>query len=205
MITKEIQEKNKILNFTSEKFFREGFNKTTIEEIAKELNLSKNTIYKHFPNKEQIVLETINDFVKDTKYKVEAELNTDRDAVHKFVSMLNVLSNNLSKFSDKWMRDMQVHTPHIWAKVDEMRRQLMIKNLSRLIEQGENEGLFEDYPTDLVMTIFVASIRAVITPDFLLHTKLTKKETIACTFKLLLNGILTKKGLLIFKKLKLPE
>lgn len=103
------------------------------------------------------------------------------------------------------MRDIQVHTPHLWDKMDEMRRQVMMKNLTKLIEQGKQEELFEDYPTDLVMTIFIASIRSVVNPDFLLHTKLTKKETIKCTFRLLLSGILTKKGLQIFKKLKLPQ
>src|SRR5437868_3241889 len=205
MNIKEKEEKNKILNFASEKFFREGFYKTTIDEIAKELKLSKNTVYKYFPNKEQIVFEVISEFVRNVKEKVEHEINTETNAVYKFVSLLNVLSRNLSKFSGKWMRDMQVHTPHLWIKMDEMRRLVMMKNLSMLVEQGKKEKLFEDYPTELVITIFTASIRSVVNPDFLLHTKLTKKETIKCTFQLLLNGMLTKKGLQIFKKLKLPQ
>lgn len=205
MNIKEKEEKSKILNYAGGKFFSEGFYKTSIDQIAKDLNLSKNTIYKHFPNKESIVFDVISEFVKDTRGKVEHELNAETDAIHKFVSMLNVLSQNLSRISDKWMRDIQVHTPHLWDKMDEMRRQVMMKNLTKLIEQGKQEELFEDYPTDLVMTIFIASIRSVVNPDFLLHTKLTKKETIKCTFRLLLSGILTKKGLQIFKKLKLPQ
>src|ERR1041384_8344581 len=169
MTVKEKTEKNKILSFSGEKFFKEGFYKTSIDEIAKELNVSKNTIYKYFPNKEKIVYEIMNEFVKTTRTDVETRLNADTDAIHKFISILNVLSQNISKFSDKWMRDMQVHAPQIWLKLDEMRRMVMMKNLSKLIEQGKNEGLFEDYPIDLVITIFVAAIRAIVTPDFLLH------------------------------------
>jgi hypothetical protein len=102
------------------------------------------------------------------------------------------------------MQDMQLHTPQIWAKFDEMRRKLMMKNLYGLIEQGKKEELFEDYPTDLVLMIFTSSIRAVVTPVFLLHTKLTKKDVINSTFDMLLSGILTKKGMKIYKKIKLP-
>ena len=47
-----MEEKNKIIERTEDKFFRDGFYKTTMDEIATDLSMSKKTIYKFFPSKE---------------------------------------------------------------------------------------------------------------------------------------------------------
>ena len=50
MITRE-----KIIELISEKFFREGFSRTTMDEIATDLHMSKKTIYKFFSSKEELL------------------------------------------------------------------------------------------------------------------------------------------------------
>ena len=46
-----MEEKDKILDLTEEKIFREGFYKTTMTEVAESLSMSKKTIYKYYPSK----------------------------------------------------------------------------------------------------------------------------------------------------------
>ncbi|MBL7128958.1 MAG: helix-turn-helix transcriptional regulator, partial [Ignavibacteria bacterium] len=48
-------DRDKILNFARQKFHREGFYKISMDEIAKELHVSKKTIYKYFPSKEKLL------------------------------------------------------------------------------------------------------------------------------------------------------
>jgi len=50
-----MEEQNKIIELTEEKFFRDGFYKTTMDEVASELKMSKKTIYKFFPSKDDLV------------------------------------------------------------------------------------------------------------------------------------------------------
>lgn len=59
-----MEETDKILEVSQETLFREGFNKTTMDVIASELKMSKKTIYKYFPSKNDLVMAVANYFTK---------------------------------------------------------------------------------------------------------------------------------------------
>jgi len=197
-------EKQKIINYSSEIFFKGGFHKTTVDEIARELCISKNTFYKYFPNKENLIWSVAENLIAHVSSKINPVLDSEENALVKLVGMLGILHKNILRFSDKWLRDMQLHAPHLWEKVDAIRKKLMFKNISRIIKQGQKEELFKDYPAEVIIEIFIASIRAVVNPQFLLNSKYTSWETARFTFEILLNGILTEKGKSVFKTIKLP-
>ena len=46
-----MKEKEKIANYSKDVFFKSGFYKITMDEIAQGLRMSKKTIYKYFPSK----------------------------------------------------------------------------------------------------------------------------------------------------------
>jgi AcrR family transcriptional regulator len=57
--------KFKILESARKLFSHYGFEKTTIEDIAKEAELGKGTIYLEFDNKEAILMAIIRNFIEE--------------------------------------------------------------------------------------------------------------------------------------------
>src|SRR4030043_1237910 len=53
----ESEKRTQILTCAKKKFERFGFNKTTVDEIAKDANISKRTLYQEFENKAKILEE----------------------------------------------------------------------------------------------------------------------------------------------------
>jgi AcrR family transcriptional regulator len=53
----ESEKRNQILTLAKKKFERFGFNKTTVDEIAKDASISKRTLYQEFENKATILEE----------------------------------------------------------------------------------------------------------------------------------------------------
>jgi AcrR family transcriptional regulator len=53
----EPEKKNQILNLAKKRFERFGFNKTTVDELARDASISKRTLYEEFENKEKILEE----------------------------------------------------------------------------------------------------------------------------------------------------
>jgi AcrR family transcriptional regulator len=204
-IKQRTRDRQKIISYSQHKFFSEGFSRTTMDEISRELCISKNTLYKYFPNKDKLILEVFKSFIRETSVEVEKIVSSDENAVQKFVNLIHTVTNKLIRLNDKLFKDLQLHAPHIWIKIDEVRRQLMMKKLGKLIEQGKREELFINYPAEIIQTIFISSLRSVMNPEFLMNSKYSKQESIKYTFRILLNGSLTKKGLEVFKKLKLPK
>jgi len=73
--------KQQILDAARDLFFQQGFDSTTIEEIAERTELSKGAIYLHFPSKEEIyitlMLEGSHILFEMMKESVSADLPAD--------------------------------------------------------------------------------------------------------------------------------
>jgi AcrR family transcriptional regulator len=68
----ESEKRNQVLSFAKKRFERFGFNKTTVDEIAKDAGISKRTLYQEFGNKERILKEL---FVSEASSVKQAILN----------------------------------------------------------------------------------------------------------------------------------
>jgi TetR/AcrR family transcriptional regulator, transcriptional repressor of aconitase len=196
-------DRQKILTYAQERFFRDGFNKISMDEIARELQMSKSTLYKHFPSKVELVRETMFMLVAGVKGKIGAVISSDANAVEKFVAIAKALTETITRFSDKWMNDMQHHAPALWAEVDEIRRRLMYRNISKIIQQGQKEELIHKYPPEIIITTFTGAMRAVVNPHFLTNIGYSYNDAVHYAFKILLNGMLTDKGKNILNHLKI--
>ncbi|MGE5438282.1 MAG: TetR/AcrR family transcriptional regulator [Bacteroidota bacterium] len=197
-----MEDKEKILFYAREKFFKEGFYKTSMDELARELKMSKKTIYKYYPSKDGLIEEVVDNMMRENSEKILQVIGKDMDAVSKIQELLGILSSLFLKISDNWLKDMQYHTPHLWRKIDDFRTRIMYNNIGKILEQGKREGIFEDRPVELLLVIFSSSLRAIVNPDFLLNSKFSHNEALEQAFHILLHGILTDKGARTFNNTK---
>ncbi len=54
-MTDDIEIKDRILSRAEEMFLKFGYSKVTMDEIAANIGMSKKTLYKFFPSKEELV------------------------------------------------------------------------------------------------------------------------------------------------------
>jgi len=76
-----MEAKDKIIELGEEKFFREGFYKTRMDDVAAELQMSKKTLYKFFPTKEDLVLTIMKHFMNRMRSIIVPTLNSDKNAI----------------------------------------------------------------------------------------------------------------------------
>jgi len=195
-----MEDQKKIIELTEEKFFRDGFYKTTMDEVASELKMSKKTIYKFFPSKDELVMAIARHFMNRLKNKIVPALNSNDNAIQKLEELINILASAADKISLKRMEEMKRHFPNLWNEIDRFRTKMMFGNITKVIDQGKAEGLFRDYPTEIIMTMLVTSVRAIVNPDFILNNNFSIYEAARYTFKIVIGGIVTEKGRKIFNK-----
>ncbi|MBK8554036.1 MAG: TetR/AcrR family transcriptional regulator [Ignavibacteria bacterium] len=196
------EDRLKILKYSRKKFHSEGFYKTSMDEIAGELHVSKKTIYKYFPSKEKLLEEICSDTSCEITDKVETIVEGNEDVVVKFVKLLNMHSNVTMNISEKWLNDLTIHAPQIKKNIDEMKNEQINKVLRKLLEQGKKENLIENFPTPIIIKVFNTALVSVLNPEFLINNKFSLQNAFKITYEMLLNGILTKSGKEKFKKTK---
>ncbi|HSL87920.1 MAG TPA: TetR/AcrR family transcriptional regulator [Ignavibacteriaceae bacterium] len=195
-----MEEQNKIIEQTEEKFFRDGFYKTTMDEVATELRMSKKTIYKFFPSKDDLIMAIAKHFMNRMKNKILPALSSNKNAIEKLADLINILAKASEKISTKRMEEIKRHYPGLWIEIDRFRTEMMFGNITKVIDQGKKEGLFIDYPTNIVMNVLVASVRNIVNPDFILNNNFSIIEAARYAFRIIIGGIVTDKGKKIFNK-----
>ena len=195
-----MDDQTKIIEQIEEKLFKEGFYKTTMDDVASELGMSKKTIYKFFPSKDDLVMAIAKHFMNSMKNKIVPALNSDKNAIEKLSELINILAKASEKVSPKRMDEIRKYFPNLWNEIDSFRTKMMFGNITKVIDQGKAEGLFIDYPTNIVMNILVASVRNIVNPDFILNNNFSIIEAARYAFRIIIGGIVTDKGKKIFNQ-----
>jgi len=199
---KELSESLKILEFCETHFMHYGFHKTTMDDIAKELRISKKTIYKHFASKDELVRAVFVRIRNDLSAQIEAIINGNGDTMIKLYKISTLFSNRIAAISNNWLSDLQFYAPDVWREVEDFREKMMQKNMMLLVEQGKTEGLIIDYPNTIIMGVLISAIQGVVNPNFVLHNNISLHEAGELTLEIIFSGISTKKGRKLFKQYK---
>ncbi len=190
----EVTEKEKILYFTHAKFITEGFYKTTMDEIARDLQMSKKTIYKHFDSKEELLENVCGMRMNLMEEFLEEVAESEDDAITKFLKIIHKQKSMSMNCSPVWFRDLEIHAPHLSKEFAKVRQEKVTKIMSKLLEQGKKEKVVEHVPVDIIITALNGAIEAVTHADFVLNSKYSFHEAMRITAEIFFNGFLTELG-----------
>ncbi len=187
--------RKRIMNEARECFFRFGYSKVTMDEVADNLGISKKTIYKYFPSKIELVKQSIEDLMREAITQIVAILN---DNNIDYMERLKQLMSFIGKFSNRIglapIQDLQKTVPEIWAEIEKTREKEIMTNFRNLIQEGIEQGIIRpDINKDIIIMIFVNSIRTIVNPMVLSEMPFSIKEAFDTIVKVVFNGILTEK------------
>jgi AcrR family transcriptional regulator len=198
-----MKERLKILNFAQAQFIDSGFHKTTMDQIAREMRISKKTIYKYFRTKDDLIRACLDQLTSGVKKSIEQIVGSESSSIEKLNSIGKVLMNVALKINDKWLRDLKTHYFFIWEEIERFREININKNFMKIIEQGKKEGYIIDYPSTAILAILRSSIQTIINPEFLVNNSISAQEAAKVTLDIIFRGIFTKKGKKLYKNLNM--
>ncbi|MCB0751753.1 MAG: TetR/AcrR family transcriptional regulator [Ignavibacteriae bacterium] len=197
-----MNEKEKIANYSKDVFFKSGFYKITMDEIAQGLRVSKKTIYKYFPSKNILLENVIKAFMNSTKKRLLKNISEQENSILKIKSLTEAFAELSLKLNQKLLYDLQTHMPELWESVESFRGEVIKSIWEDIINQGKKEGYIVDKPNDIIITVIYAAIRSIINPTFLLNHNYSINEAFKITFDLLIQGLLTPEGLKVYKNIE---
>lgn len=195
-------EKNKILEFSRDKFLSEGFYKITMDEIAGGLRISKKTIYKYFSSKNILVEGVIRLVKKILKKQLDDISAVEGNSIIKIKKLTNFFAELSFQINPKMLNDLKTYRPDLWKEIDEFRTKNIKRFWKKIIEQGKKEGYIIDYPSELMLEIMIGAMQRIINPTFILNNNLSIQKAFEITFGILINGLLTEKGKKVYKEIQ---
>jgi len=176
--------------------------KVTMDDIATALKMSKKTIYKYFTSKDELIQAVIWIKIQYIRKTFEQITSKDINAIEKFICLTDFILHKGLKFLIIFLDQIAQMCPEWWQKIEDFRSRVLRKNIALIVEQGKKEGLIIYRETEIIINVYLTTIRGVINPSFLKKSKLPPKQIISTTIEILFRGILTVEGVRIYNKLK---
>jgi len=195
------QPEDLILQHGFELLHRDGVRSFTVENLAHNLGMSKKTIYKFFPSKQEL-LEKMFEFASD---QVVGHFQRIREkeptAIHQINRILGLLSSTASKVSISRLGDIKIRYPQIWKRMEEFRLNRRDDFLA-IFKLGQEQGLIrEELDVALTATMFMHIINSTFQPEFFIQNNLKPTEAFTAFREIFLRGMLTDEGVQILEEL----
>jgi AcrR family transcriptional regulator len=193
--------KEKIVYYTSGRVFEDGTN-ITMESVAKDLGISKKTLYKHFKNKTELINEVVNRLLDTVAKGFQTAFQSHDDPFVAMCAAFSMFANTYApKLSKKLFEDIRKYEPKIWKNIDHFRMSKFKKYFPPVIIEGiKNKDLRSDINPEIVLLMYTASIQGIINPEILSQSSFSTKEAAKQIITTLFYGITTTQGKKKFDK-----
>jgi len=180
--------REKILEQTLLIFNQKGL-KFTMDDIAKEMGISKKTIYTVFNDKEELFLAAV-DYMFDSIKEGEAAVleNENLPTVEKIRAVLGVMPDGYKEVDFRQLYVLKDKYPRIYAKVEERLENGWEKTIA-LIEQGMEEGVIRKVSIPIVKVMMEASLEQFFQRDILIRNGVTYQEALSEVVNILVDGM----------------
>ncbi len=206
-MTDDIEIKDRILSRAEEMFLKFGYSKVTMDEIAANLGMSKKTLYKFFPSKEELVREIIYKMRCGVKDYVDALLADDKmDFVEKLKRMMNLIGNQSSKLQGPLLEDLHRNIPEVWQQINEFRKENVRQKFTQLITMGVEKGIFrKDIDQRLIVLIYSSAIQGLINPEILSQMPFSVEQVFESVIKVIFSGIFSEEGRIKYNSYQIED
>lgn len=168
-----------------------GLKKFTVEDIAKELGVSKKTIYKYFSTKNEIISAVVEFVLEKEKIYTQGVMEMEGSSITKMDALLFFhAGDNVPAWV---VDDLRRYYPKEYQKREAI--QLMKKEcFNRLLLEGVQAGVIRKDCNQGILNIMVRqTIDAILDGEFLRSQDLTLTQAIRQLKEIVLYGIVTRK------------
>lgn len=196
--------KEKILEFAKNLFWRFGIRSVTMNDIAHELGMSKKTLYQNFQDKEEIVcLCTQNQINQDVSVHDLACTNS-QNAVDELLQIIQYHSEMMKNFHPSLLFDMQKYYPKAWELFMNYKNVFCVGCIAKNIERGMKEGFFhEDLDPTVIAKLRMEQVQTVFNPQVFPPNKFDIVHVHQQISKQFIYGLLNSKGWKMYDSLSI--
>ncbi|MCL1827217.1 MAG: TetR/AcrR family transcriptional regulator [Candidatus Cloacimonetes bacterium] len=136
-----------ILEAAKKVFVKYGYQKTSMEDIAKEAMIGKGSIYYYFNTKEDIFINIMENITKEVITELETKISQAKTFREKFEVFLTEPFGTFISHSMLFVEVMNEASPVFFSKIKDFRaetQEQLKKIMGRIIQEGEEKGLIKE-------------------------------------------------------------
>ena len=131
-----------IIEKARELYFKFGIKSITMDDVAREIGISKKTLYKEVKNKTELV-EKVIDFEIEKRTGEFKEFDKSKlNAIEELFKVHRHIKFSLEEHNPSMHYDLRKYYPEIFKKLQKNKRKKMAQSLIKNLKKGKKEGLY---------------------------------------------------------------
>jgi AcrR family transcriptional regulator len=155
-----------LLGKSRDMFMKYGVKNLTMDEIAKEMGMSKKTIYQFVENKSDLVKLTLQDYLEEERKQMDAILGKSANSVEQMIQMIQYFLQVVREFNASALHDMQKYYPEAWNMYNDYRFNFMLARINDNLKTGVKQGYYrKEMNADIISKVYVLGVEILLNQD----------------------------------------
>jgi AcrR family transcriptional regulator len=188
--------KNKIMQRAAASFMKYGFRSVSMDDIARDMGISKKTLYQYFENKEDLILQTVNAHIEEEKCHGEEIIKNAQNALQCFLLLVKQDIKEFKEISPSAIYDLKKYYSEAWSIIQDLQRGHGVRMILENLQRGIAEGLYRtDFNPEIVARMHVGGINGIFDEDLFPRKNFQFDQVFIEYIYNFLRGIVSEKGL----------
>ena len=192
-----------ILDGTIDLFYEFGIKNLNMDDISRQLKISKKTLYQYAKSKEDLIEKLF--YYDDMKWekKISEIKLKDLNAIDVLIQVSIVVSEQIGKFDPKLKFEMKKYYESIFHNFMLKKQAHIFEQISTNITQGIAQGLYRDnLNVELIAGLYVRNLVDMHNKDYCFVENITFEQVFEAMFENHIRAISTPEGIEFFEKRK---
>lgn len=156
------EQQEKWLQRVAELFMRYGIKALTMDDVARELGISKKTLYQFVESKDDLVNKVIEMHLTVECSRADDVANSSSDALDEMLLVLRENLGDMQKMKSNIIFDLQKYHREAWEKIQAYQHGFLYEVVRKNLERGVAEGLYrDDFDVDIVAKLHLVQTFAI--------------------------------------------
>jgi AcrR family transcriptional regulator len=151
--------RERILQAAARLFMELGVRSVSMDDVAKDLSISKKTIYKHYQDKNQLVFDTISMHIAEMETNTTLIMSEEDNPVLQIAKIADFVLQMNKNVHPSVLFDLQKFYPESYSHLIEHRNRYALQSVNQNLKKGIEQGLFRnDMNRQRVARIYICLI-----------------------------------------------
>ncbi len=186
-------------------FMRYGIKSITMDELARQMGISKKTIYLYFKDKNELVDKSMQTAFDEQQCGIKQIMQNGLNAIQEVFEVYNHVNEMMRDYNPALEFDLQRFFPKIFERLQTAQRKIIFEAVEQNLIKGKKEDLYrKDLDASIIAKLHVLRLENMLHSDLVTAEELHSKKFFKEVFKYHLHGILSADGL-AYVKTNYPE
>ncbi len=187
--------KQEIITGVARLYNKYGIKSITMDDVARELGVSKKTLYAFFSDKSELVSDVVDHMIKEKTDFFASQKQGRENAVEELLFIFKYYLSIIKDFNPSLEFDLKKYYPKVYNRVKERKRRGIVENTLANLKRGKKEGFFrQELNEDFITRLYLLRIESLPESDLFSQEEIFSQELFEEMFFYHLYGVLSDKG-----------